>query len=190
MKEKVDVTDSPPATVANRKYSAGRMSTMSGNDPPQTFYLAAGALFTCAGWIDTVLYTITRRTLLFQELGSRRRTRGGGSNPNRRDYFDSSGRSRASRAYPQSSQAFPRASSTDSILGGSDGGMGGGDGRGSVGGGGGGGIAKLGGITVEQTVNVVLEDMESPDGRAGTGVESNCVRVTTDAPKGAGVPGA
>ena len=128
-----------------KKYRAGRMSTMSSHNPPETFYLAAGALFTCAGWIDTVLYTITRRTLLFQELGSRRRTRmvgggAGGSNPNRRDYFDSSGRSRASRAYPQSSAgAYPRASSTDSILGGSDGGMGGGGSRGSVGGGSGGG---------------------------------------------------
>ena len=162
------------------KHSVGRMSTMSSHDPPQTFYLAAGALFTCAGWIDTVLYTITRRTLLFQELGSHRRTRlggrGGSSNDARRNeyYHSSTGRSRASRAWPSSS-GLRRASSTDSILGGSDGGGGGG---------GDGGGVKLGGITVEQTVNVVLDDMDGSVG-SRTGVESNCVRVTRDATKDA-----
>lgn len=167
------------------KYSAGRMSTMSSHDPPQTFYLAAGALFTCAGWIDTVLYTITRRTLLFQELnsnrGARRRGYGGGGSSNdahRSEYYHSStGRSRASRAWP-ASPGFRRASSTDSILGGgSDAGGGGGDG--------GAGAAKMGGITVEQTVNVVLDDMDGSVG-SRTGVEGNCVRVTRDATKGAG----
>lgn len=41
---------------------------MSNNELPEEYLLFAGALFTCSGWVDTILYTTTRRALLVREL--------------------------------------------------------------------------------------------------------------------------
>ncbi|KAI0011644.1 G protein-coupled glucose receptor regulating Gpa2-domain-containing protein [Xylariaceae sp. FL0662B] len=88
-------------TVLSLPLAAGRMAAMSHNAPSDAYYLFSGALFTSSGWIDSLLYTFTRRTLLFDELNLHDRPRNtnlGGSNLRGND------------------SGFPRHSSTDSIL--------------------------------------------------------------------------
>ncbi|KAI0014623.1 G protein-coupled glucose receptor regulating Gpa2-domain-containing protein [Xylariomycetidae sp. FL0641] len=55
-------------TILTLPLAAGRMASMSGNTPSDAYYLFAGAFFTSSGWVDTVLYAFTRRTILFSEL--------------------------------------------------------------------------------------------------------------------------
>ncbi|KAH9907810.1 G protein-coupled glucose receptor regulating Gpa2-domain-containing protein [Xylariomycetidae sp. FL2044] len=55
-------------TVLTLPLAAGRMASMSDNPLSNAYYLFAGCLFTSAGWVDTILYTFTRRTILFNEL--------------------------------------------------------------------------------------------------------------------------
>ncbi|OTA99689.1 hypothetical protein M426DRAFT_324942 [Hypoxylon sp. CI-4A] len=120
-------------TVLSLPLAAGRMASMSNNQLSDEYYLFAGALFTCSGWVDTVLYTITRRALLFDELnvyGPRGRQNGANGNSNGND------------------AGFQRQSSTDTILANN-------------------GFGDLGGIKMERTVKVELDDMESNSGRSG-----------------------
>ena len=60
--------------------SAGRMWSMAHNSTPYSNAYAcfAGSMITSCGWIDTLLYTLTRRRLLRDTMpqGSGRRTRG------------------------------------------------------------------------------------------------------------------
>lgn len=44
------------------------MASMSHRQPPDSYFFFAGCLFTSSGWVDTVLYAITRRSLLFKEM--------------------------------------------------------------------------------------------------------------------------
>ncbi|KAH8658024.1 G protein-coupled glucose receptor regulating Gpa2-domain-containing protein [Xylariales sp. PMI_506] len=55
-------------TLLTLPLAVGRMAAMSGNTLPDSYYIFAGALFTSSGWVDTCLYALTRRTLLFEEL--------------------------------------------------------------------------------------------------------------------------
>ncbi|KAI2463281.1 G protein-coupled glucose receptor regulating Gpa2-domain-containing protein [Annulohypoxylon bovei var. microspora] len=55
-------------TILSLPLAAGRMASMSNNTPSDGYFLFAGGLFTCSGWVDAVLYTITRRALLSDEL--------------------------------------------------------------------------------------------------------------------------
>ncbi|CAJ2510769.1 Uu.00g063940.m01.CDS01 [Anthostomella pinea] len=55
-------------TILTLPLAAGRMASMSNNSLSDAYYLFAGGLFTSAGWVDTVLYAFTRRTILFNEL--------------------------------------------------------------------------------------------------------------------------
>ncbi|KAL7627892.1 hypothetical protein AAE478_002087 [Parahypoxylon ruwenzoriense] len=88
-------------TILTLPLAAGRMASMSGNQLSDEYYLFAGALFTCSGWVDTLLYTITRRALLFDELNVYgRRTGANAGNPS--SHGNGTG--------------FQRQSSTDSIL--------------------------------------------------------------------------
>jgi hypothetical protein len=93
---------------------------MRGKVLPDMYYLVSGALFTSAGWVDTLLYTFTRRTLLFNEL-----------DPHSEVKRPQMGNSRAA--------GFHRQGSTDTIL----------------------ENTGLGGIKVDKTVNIALDDMES-----------------------------
>jgi len=43
---------------------------MTGRKMPEQFFLVAGALLTSCGWIDALLYTLTRRVLVNNELST------------------------------------------------------------------------------------------------------------------------
>ncbi|KAI1841282.1 hypothetical protein JX265_005775 [Neoarthrinium moseri] len=83
-------------TILTLPLAAGRMAAMSQDTLPDEYYLFAGALFTSCGWVDTILYAITRRSLLFKELDAYN----GQSTPE----------------YAHSSRRMPRQGSTESIL--------------------------------------------------------------------------
>jgi hypothetical protein len=44
--------------------AAGRIATMAGNKPSLNYLLVGGCFMTSAGWIDSLLYTFTRRAFL------------------------------------------------------------------------------------------------------------------------------
>jgi len=46
--------------------AAGRMASQSGRHVSDEYFAAAGACMASCGWIDVILYTITRRTIVFQ----------------------------------------------------------------------------------------------------------------------------
>lgn len=48
--------------------AAGRMAAMTGVTLPDTYYCVAGSLITSCGWLDALLYTLTRRVLISTEL--------------------------------------------------------------------------------------------------------------------------
>jgi hypothetical protein len=47
--------------------AAGRMAAMSGTDLPEIYYCIAGSLMTSCGWLDSLLYTLTRRVFIKPE---------------------------------------------------------------------------------------------------------------------------
>lgn len=50
--------------------AVGRMVSMTGTSLPDTFFCVAGALLTSCGWIDALLYTLTRRVLVTNDLST------------------------------------------------------------------------------------------------------------------------
>ncbi|KAK8116164.1 g protein-coupled receptor [Apiospora sp. TS-2023a] len=86
-------------TVMTLPLAAGRMASMSHRQPPDSYFFFAGCLFTSSGWVDTVLYAITRRSLLFKEMP--------GPRPARLSLSDQLGTRRS---------GFTRQNSTDNIL--------------------------------------------------------------------------
>jgi hypothetical protein len=61
----------------------GRMVVMTGHDMPDVFFVIAGCLLTSCGWVDALLYALTRRVLVSGDLstGNYNRT-ATGTNPN------------------------------------------------------------------------------------------------------------
>lgn len=109
---------------------------MSNNELSDEYYLFAGALFTSSGWVDTILYTLTRRALLSNEL----------------DVYGRQPRPNTTNANTYGKDAgFQRQSSTDSILASN-------------------GFGSIGGIKMERTVRVELDDLES-SGNSQRGVQ-------------------
>jgi hypothetical protein len=47
--------------------ASGRMAAMAGNKLPMAFYGVAGSFLTSCGWLDTLLYTLTRRVFIKAE---------------------------------------------------------------------------------------------------------------------------
>jgi hypothetical protein len=47
--------------------AGGRMAAMAGHNPPTWYYCFAGSLMTSCGWLDTLLYTLTRRVFVKQD---------------------------------------------------------------------------------------------------------------------------
>lgn len=74
---------------------------MSKHPLPDSYFLVAGCFFTSSGWVDTLLYAATRRSLLFQELS-----------PHPDQDAVAGRRSRTTRA----GRGLSRQSSTDNIL--------------------------------------------------------------------------
>lgn len=65
------VASAPLFTITadtDKPHRAGRMAAMSKHPLPDSYFLVAGCFFTSSGWVDTLLYAATRRSLLFQEL--------------------------------------------------------------------------------------------------------------------------
>jgi hypothetical protein len=54
--------------------AVGRMVAMVGVDMPDVFFCIAGSLLTSCGWIDAVLYTLTRRVFVGADLSSHHHT--------------------------------------------------------------------------------------------------------------------
>jgi hypothetical protein len=50
--------------------AVGRMATLTGVALPDTFFCIAGTLLTSCGWIDALLYTLTRRILVSNDLST------------------------------------------------------------------------------------------------------------------------
>tara|TARA_R110002003_G_scaffold288_4_gene18350 strand:+ start:16378 stop:17724 length:1347 start_codon:yes stop_codon:yes gene_type:complete len=50
--------------------AVGRMVAMTGKSLPDVFYIVAGCLLTSCGWIDALLYTLTRRVLVNNDLST------------------------------------------------------------------------------------------------------------------------
>jgi hypothetical protein len=50
--------------------AVGRMAVMGGKKLPDSFFLVAGALLTSCGWVDALLYALTRRVLVNNELST------------------------------------------------------------------------------------------------------------------------
>ncbi|KAI0479409.1 G protein-coupled glucose receptor regulating Gpa2-domain-containing protein [Xylariaceae sp. FL0804] len=125
-------------TILTLPLAAGRMAAMSGNTPSDAYYLFAGCLFTSSGWVDTLLYAFTRRSLLFQEL----------SLPGSEHHPGGPGTGRGADMHHHHPNRFRRQGSTDDML--AEGGFGG-----------------FGGIKTERTVKVELDDLESQDSADG-----------------------
>lgn len=53
--------------VCTLPLAGGRMAAMTGVHVPYWYYCLAGAAITSCGWLDVVLYVLTRRALLFSE---------------------------------------------------------------------------------------------------------------------------
>jgi hypothetical protein len=52
----------------------GRMVVMTGMEMPDAFFCVVGTLLTSCGWIDALLYTLTRRILVSNEMSVRQHT--------------------------------------------------------------------------------------------------------------------
>jgi len=50
--------------------AVGRMVAMTGTEIPDAFFVVAGTLLASCGWIDALLYTLTRRVFVTDELSS------------------------------------------------------------------------------------------------------------------------
>lgn len=47
--------------------AAGRIATLAGQQPPLAYFCVAGAMIASNGWLDALLYSITRADLIFSE---------------------------------------------------------------------------------------------------------------------------
>jgi hypothetical protein len=47
--------------------AAGRMAAMTGRSIPYAYYCVAGSMITSCGWLDVILYAVTRRVLIFSD---------------------------------------------------------------------------------------------------------------------------
>ena len=66
--------------------AAGRMSLMNGHNPGSTYFYATGALIMCSGWVDSILYFVTRRRLLEADIQTESGTGTDGSKRRRTGY--------------------------------------------------------------------------------------------------------
>lgn len=50
--------------VLSLPLAAGRMATARGNNPSMAYFCVSGAMMTCSGFVDVLMYTLTRKNLL------------------------------------------------------------------------------------------------------------------------------
>lgn len=55
--------------VCTMPLAAGRVSSLAGRELPQWFYPVAGSMLASLGWLDALLYTLTKKVLIGSELG-------------------------------------------------------------------------------------------------------------------------
>jgi hypothetical protein len=54
-------------TVCTIPLAAGRIASMAGRKVPLEYFCIAGAMIACNGWLDVLLYSITRRSIVFSD---------------------------------------------------------------------------------------------------------------------------
>lgn len=54
-------------TVCTIPLAAGRIASMAGRNVSLTYFCLAGSMIACNGWLDTLLYSLTRRSIVFSE---------------------------------------------------------------------------------------------------------------------------
>jgi hypothetical protein len=52
-------------TVCTIPIAAGRIASMAGQDISLAYFCIAGSMIACNGWLDTLLYSLTRRSIVF-----------------------------------------------------------------------------------------------------------------------------
>jgi hypothetical protein len=119
-------------------HRTGRMAAMSGRTFPDDYYMVAGGLITSCGWVDCLLYTMTRRVLISSEL-----TNSGGEQPARPSGYSRS-RTLNLTNYGHESNA---GGSTDSIINDS---------------------MRMGDIKAETKVEITVSDADTGDARSGS----------------------
>src|SRR6266487_4991103 len=54
-------------TVCTIPLAAGRIASMAGRNVDLTYFCIAGSMIACNGWLDVLLYSLTRRSIVFSE---------------------------------------------------------------------------------------------------------------------------
>lgn len=54
-------------TVCTIPLAAGRIASMAGQNVSLAYFCVAGSMIACNGWLDTLLYSLTRRGIVFSE---------------------------------------------------------------------------------------------------------------------------
>ncbi|KLJ05741.1 hypothetical protein EMPG_10831 [Blastomyces silverae] len=54
--------------VISLPIAAGRMSMMNGHNPGMPYFYVTGSLLMCSGWVDSILYFLTRRRLVEADI--------------------------------------------------------------------------------------------------------------------------
>jgi hypothetical protein len=54
-------------TICTIPLAAGRIASMAGQNVSLAYFCVAGSMIACNGWLDTILYGLTRRSIVFSE---------------------------------------------------------------------------------------------------------------------------
>ncbi|KAJ9264754.1 hypothetical protein DTO195F2_2205 [Paecilomyces variotii] len=60
--------------VLSLPLAAGRMASARGNTPGMAYFCLSGAMMTSSGWVDVLIYTLTRKNLIIESEPSRDRS--------------------------------------------------------------------------------------------------------------------
>lgn len=55
-------------TICTSPLAAGRIASLVHKDVPLSYYCIAGAMIACNGWLDVLMYTFTRRAIIFGDV--------------------------------------------------------------------------------------------------------------------------
>jgi hypothetical protein len=54
-------------TVCTIPIATGRIASMAGREISLAYFCVAGSMIACNGWLDTLLYSLTRRSIVFSD---------------------------------------------------------------------------------------------------------------------------